>query len=320
MLATLARTLPDGDVLFEPKWDGFRCLAFRNGREVDLRSRNQRPFARYFPEVVDALLAVDCDRFVIDGELVTGDFASLLLRTHPAASRVAKLAVETPATFIAFDVLAIGDDDLRDVAFEHRRPRLESLLAGAPPTLVVTPMTDDRATAGEWLDATNPSIDGVVVKARDLRYVAGKRAMVKVKRERTADCVAAGARTDDHGVSSLLLGVYDGDELVHVGVASGFRRERKRELVDEVRRVIAPLVGHPWERGYGTTGRGLARLPGAASHWTPDMDLDWVPLRPELVCEVTYDHLQGIRFRHPGRFKRWRPDRDAGSCTVEQLR
>jgi ATP-dependent DNA ligase len=268
MLATLARELPVGDVVYEPKWDGFRCLAFRDGEEVDLRSRNQRAFSRYFPEVVEALLALECQRFVIDGELVAQDFPSLLARTHPAASRVAKLATETPATFIAFDVLAVDGDDLRDEPFVARRRALEQLLRAAPPTVSVTPMTDDAGTAAEWLDAVHPGIDGVVVKQRDLRYLPGKRAMVKVKHEHTVDCVVAGAQTDTHGVSSLLLGVHDGDELVHVGVAAGFARARKREL----------------------------------------------------VCEVAYDHLEGVRFRHPARFKRWRPDRDARSCTVEQLR
>ena len=320
MLATLARTLPEGDYVYEPKWDGFRCLAFRAGDEVDLRSRNQRAFSRYFPEVVDALGALPCARFVLDGELVTADFPSLLARTHPAASRVAKLAAETPATFIAFDALAVDADDLRDAPFVDRRRALEQLLRGAPPTLQLTPATTDRDEAAAWLDADHPIIDGVVAKACDLRYLAGKRAMVKVKHERTVDCVVAGARTDEHGVSSLLLGVHDGDELVHVGVAAGFSRARKRELVEDLRPAVTSLAGHPWEHGYGSTGRGLARLPGAASHWKPEMPLDWVPIRPELVCEVGYDHLEGVRFRHPARFKRWRPDRDARSCTVDQLR
>lgn len=320
MLATLARELPAGDYVFEPKWDGFRCLAFRDGDDVDLRSRNQRAFARYFPEVVDALRAVGTERLVLDGELVTRDFPSLLARTHPAASRVARLAVETPARFVAFDLLAIGSRDLRAEPFTRRRAALEAALREAPSRLCVTPATSDRSEAGVWLDAPHPGIDGVVAKAPDLRYEAGKRTMVKVKRERTVDCVVAGARTDAHGVSSLLLGVFDGDALVHVGVASGFRRTEKRELVDELRPVVTGLDGHPWAGGYGNTGGGLARLPGAASHWAPGMTLDWVPLRPELVCEVGYDHLEGVRFRHPARFKRWRPDRDAPTCTVDQLR
>jgi ATP-dependent DNA ligase len=322
MLAALARTLPEDEgYLFEPKWDGFRCLAFRDGDEVDLRSRNQRPFARYFPEVVDALRALGEERFVIDGELVTEDFPSLLARTHPAASRVAKLAAETPATFIAFDVLARGNDVLCDAPFEQRRFVLESLLRDAPTGLRLTPATEDRDAASSWLDARSGAIDGVVAKRRDLRYQPGKRAMVKVKRERTVDCVVAGMRlfADRSGVSSLLLGLYDADgDLVHVGVAAGFARARRLELVHELRSLAVPIDEHPWRRGFGASG-SIGRLPGAASRWTPDMELDWLPLRPERVAEVAYDHLEGVRFRHPGRLKRWRPDRDAASCRLEQL-
>lgn len=319
MLAKLERTLPIGDYLYEPKWDGFRCLAARDGGEVDLRSRNQRPFARYFPEVVEALLHLADERFVLDGELVTGDFATLLARTHPAASRVQRLARETPATFVAFDVLRIGDDDLVDEPFVLRRARLESLLASPPRGIALTPATPNAHDAERWLDAQDEGIDGVVAKHRDLRYRPGARAMTKVKRERTADCVVGGMRVDERGMSSLLLGLFDdAGDLVHVGVASGFAKAKRVELVHDLRNGVVPITGHPWECGYGTRG-AVGRLPGAASRWTPDMQLDWIPLAPVHVAEVAYDHVEHGRFRHPARFRHWRPDRDPGSCRIDQL-
>ena len=335
MLARLARAMPEGEgYLFEPKWDGFRCLAFRRGDAIELYSRNQRPLSRYFPEVVDGLRRLAADRLVLDGELMittpagAADFTALLARLHPAASRVARLAEETPARFVVFDVLACGGDDLTGAPFVERRRVLEGLvpaeeLTDGAGTVRLTPATTDRTVAERWLDLHGAGIDGVVAKHRDLRYEPGRRAMVKVKRERTADCVVAGFRfaTDEPVVASLLLGLYDenGDELRHVGVVSSFTAARRRQLLDEVRACAAPLAGHPWERGFLVGGGRLGHLPGAAGRWTPTDPRDWIPLRPELVCEVAYDIWEGDRFRHAARFRRWRPDRDARSCTMTQM-
>jgi ATP-dependent DNA ligase len=328
MLARLARTLPLGaGWSYEPKWDGFRCLAFCDAAAVDLRSRNGRPLARYFPELVEALLALPTSRFVLDGEIVvTGprgfDFPALLQRLHPAASRVERLRRETPGAFIAFDLLAVGDDDLRAEAFTRRRARLEGLLEAAPAPLHLTPVTDDPGAAGAWLeDAGTSGIDGVVAKHADLRYEPGKRAMVKVKLDRTADCVVGGFRWHggEEAVGSLLLGLYDGDVLRHAGITAAFSGQRRRELLEDVRGDITPLAGHPWEHGFALEASPVGRLPGAVSRWQPGRELTWVPLRPERVCEVAYDHLQGDRFRHAPRFRRWRPDRNPRSCTYDQF-
>jgi len=321
MLARLARELPVDGYLYEPKWDGFRCLAFRDGHELDLRSRNQRPLARYFPEIVEALLDLEERRFVLDGELVVEGlgFEALLARLHPAASRVERLRAETPASFVAFDVLAAGEDDLRERPFVERRARLEELLRDVPPPLVVTPLTEEPARAAKWLDR----YEGVVAKHADLRYEAGSRAMVKVKRERTADCVVAGFRwlVDRPLPSSLLLGLYDDEErLRHVGLASGFSERLRHELLERLRPLRVPLAGHPWQHGFLLAGSPAGRLHGAAGRWAPEeMELDWTPVAPELVCEVAYGEVDGHRFRHPARFRRWRPDRDAASCRLEQL-
>ena len=320
MLARLARELPLDGYLYEPKWDGFRCLAFRDGDEIDLRSRNQRPLARYFPEIVEALLGLEEPRFVLDGELVVEDgFEALLARLHPAASRVERLRAETPASFVAFDVLAVGDDDLRERPFPARRARLARLLHGAPPPLLLTPITGDSARAAEWLER----YEGVVAKHADLRYEAGRRAMVKVKRERTADCVVAGFRwlVDRPLPSSLLLGLYDDEErLRHVGLASAFSEDLRHELLERLRPLRVPLEGHPWEHGFLLAGSPAGRLRGAAGRWAPEeMEQDWTPVAPELVCEVSYGEVDGHRFRHPARFRRWRPDRDPASCRLEQL-
>jgi ATP-dependent DNA ligase len=327
MLARLSRDLPRGDDLrFEPKWDGFRCLAFRDGDQVDLRSRNNRPLARYFPEVVEAVLALADPACVLDGELVTTgprpfDFSALMLRLHPSRSRVERLRTETPAAFVAFDAIVAGERDLRDMAFDERRRALAHVVDGSAVTL--TPSTADRQRAVEWLDGSGAGIDGVVVKPAELRYQPGKRAMLKVKQERTVDCVVGGVRLlpDRPAVSSLLLGLYEHTgALVHVGVVGSFTAARRVELLDELAPFVTDLPGHPWEHGFRVGGGPIGRLLGSAGRWTPDMPMDWVPLRPERVCEVAHDQVDDDRFRHPARFRRWRPDRDPASCRIEQLR
>lgn len=325
MLAALQRELPLGRYLYEPKWDGLRCLAFVEAGEVDLRSRHGKPLARYFPELVTALAARGRD-MVVDGEIVVAgergfDFATLLLRTHPAASRVARLATQTPATFIAFDLLAL--DGVKLGAFADRRRALIELIPDGE-RLRTTPATDDPALATRWLDHVGPGIDGVVAKALDAAYQPGKRAMIKIKRARTADCVLAGFRLmgtkNDPVVSSLLLGLWEGDELRHVGVCSQFTREKRRALVHELVPSIVSLEGHPWERGFNVERSPIGRLPGSAGRWDPtEMERDWIAVRPERVVEVTFDHVDEQRFRHPAHFMRWRPDREATSCTFEQL-
>jgi ATP-dependent DNA ligase len=325
MLGRLTRELPLGDLLYEPKWDGFRCLVFRNGGEVDLRSRHGRPLARYFPELVEGLLALPARSFVLDAEIVAdAGFPALMSRLHPAASRVERLRRETPATLVCFDLLSLGEAALLDRAFVERRTRLEELLHDAVAPIRITPATDDPELAAGWLDRfEGGGIDGVMAKPLDMAYEPGARSMLKVKRERTADCVLAGVRLfpDKPLLSSLMLGLYDGEgQLEHVGVITSFRAARRLELLDELAPLVTQLEGHPWEHGFLTGGSPMGRLPGAAGRWTPgEMTQDWVPLAPERVCEVTYDHVDFDRFRHPARFKRWRPDRDPVSCTFEQL-
>ena len=329
MLAKLSRELPSGQFFFEPKWDGLRCMAFRSGRDVDLRSRNQRPLSRYFPELIEALCSIPAERFVVDGEIVLftargADFGSLLMRLHPSESRVARLRQETPASFVAFDLLALGDDDVRSLPLEERRRLLVDMLEGCDAPLFITPVTNDRTTATAWLDAfQGPGVDGVVAKHPKLPYQPGKRAMVKVKRERTADCVVAGFRwlADRPELGSLLLGLYDDTgKLRHVGVASSFTKTRRAELLEELAPLVVPIAGHPWERGFGLDRSPVGRLAGAAARWIPEeMDLDWVPIRPDVVCEVGYDQIDDGRFRHPARFVRWRPDREPQSCGYEQF-
>jgi ATP-dependent DNA ligase len=329
MLARRAGALPRGDYLYEPKWDGFRCMAYRSGPDVDLSSRHDRPLARYFPELVDAVRALPVARLVLDGEIVVSrpsgfDFDALLARVHPAASRVKRLSRETPALFLAFDLLARGDGDLQDRPFGERRGILEGCLAGETGRIQLTPATTDEAAASRWLDAAPGSgIDGVVAKRRDLRYEPGARRMVKVKRERTADCVVAGFRlyVGRPLLSSLLLGLYDDDDrLRHIGTVTAFTVKRRRELLGELAPLAVPLAGHPWEHGFLTGGSPMGRMAGAAARWSPaEMDLDWIPLAPERVCEVAFDQLDRDRLRHPARFRRWRPDRDPRSCTLEQL-
>jgi len=328
MLAKLARELPTGgDWSYEPKWDGFRCVVFRDGDELELGSRNQRSLNRYFPEILDPLRAALPSRAVVDGELVIAtphglDFDRLSLRIHPAASRVATLAAQTPASFVAFDLLADGDADACSEPFRARRARLEQLVTDADP-VHVTPATTDRAVAARWFaEFEGAGLDGVVGKGLDDPYRMGERTMVKVKHQRTADCVVAGYRThkDGVGVGSLLLGLFDdAGVLHHVGVASSFAAPLRRQLVDDVAPYRADARrDHPWREWAGTDDTST-RMPGAPSRWNAAKDLSWEPLRPELVAEVAYEHLQGDRFRHTARFGRWRSDRDPSSCTYQQL-
>jgi len=319
MLAKAAKELPpSGPVLYEPKWDGFRCILFRDGDDVELGSRNEKPLTRYFPDVVEAALAELPERVVIDGEIVIAgdeglDFEALLQRIHPAESRVRRLAEETPASFVAFDLLAVGDHDLRRRPFAERRAALVDALAGARPPVHLTPCTEDRGVANDWFHRfEGAGLDGVVAKRLDLPYREGERVMVKVKHERTADCVVAGFRWHKSGpvVGSLLLGLYDGEGVLHhVGVAAAFTMKRRQELVAE-------LEPYRTERD---DSRFDGRAPGGHSRWNAGRDLSFEPLRPELVCEVAYDHLEGDRFRHATHFRRWRPDRDPASCTYAQL-
>ncbi|HEY3262044.1 MAG TPA: ATP-dependent DNA ligase [Pseudonocardiaceae bacterium] len=327
MLAKSVRGIPEGNFLYEPKWDGFRCIVFRDGAEVELASRNERPLTRYFPEVVEAVLANLPARCVVDGELVLArdnrlDFEALQLRLHPAASRVRLLAEQTPASFVAFDLLALGHEALLQTPFEQRRRRLEDALRRAEPPIHLTPVTTDLATAREWFDAfEGAGLDGLVAKARDLPYVPDQRLMLKVKHERTADCVVAGFRWHKSGpiVGSLLLGLYDGDRLQHVGVAGSFSMARRAALVEELAPLrVDALDGHPWAE-WAVHQEDWDRRPGMQSRWNPTKSMSWEPLRPTRVAEVRYGGLEGRRFRHTAQFVRWRDDRDPGSCTYDQL-
>ncbi|WP_334141175.1 ATP-dependent DNA ligase [Rhabdothermincola sp.] len=324
--------LPDGDYLFEPKWDGFRCIVFRDRDEIVLGSRNDRPLTRYFPELVDPLRAQLPARCVLDGELVvvTGhglDFDALQQRIHPAASRIERLARETPASFVAFDVLAIDDRSLTEAPFRERRQALAEVLAGAVPPLYLTPATTDRSVAHDWfVRFEGAGFDGVMAKPLDGRYEQDRRVQFKVKHQRTADCVVAGFRThkSGDGVGSLLLGLYDErGTLHHVGVATSFTAKRRAELVGEIEPYRdGALDGHPWRAWYLAEAHAdgaAGRMPGAPSRWSGGKDLSWTPLRPERVCEVAYDHLQGDRFRHATRLVRWRDDKAPEQCTYAQL-
>jgi ATP-dependent DNA ligase len=326
MLAKLTRELPRAEGMFyEPKWDGFRCIVFRDGDEVELGSRNEKPLTRYFPELMEPLRRDLPDRCVLDGEIVIAgpsglDFDALSQRIHPAESRITLLAATTPASFVAFDILAEGDRDLCDAPYHQRRALLESALTSAAPPVHLTPVTTDPDVAADWFSRfEGAGLDGVVAKPGDLRYLPDKRAMLKVKHERTADCVVAGFRWHKEGgvVGSLLLGLYDEDGVLHhVGVASGFTAARRRELVAELEPLRAEAAGgHPWLE----SATGSSRLPGGISRWSAGKDMSWEPLRAERVCEVGYDHLQEQRFRHGTSFRRWRPDRQPSSCTYAQL-
>jgi ATP-dependent DNA ligase len=330
MLAKLADALPsEGDVIYEPKWDGFRALVFKSARDVYLQSRDLRPLDRYFPDLHDALLAQLPTSCVLDGEIVIAtrhglDFDALQLRLHPAASRVAKLAAQTPASFVAFDVLAIGRKNVMSKPQAERRALLEELLADARPPLYVTPATRERTTAIDWLERfEGAGLDGVVAKPRSLPYQPGKRAMIKVKHARTADCVVAGFRWHKSGVGaigSLLLGLYDDEGVLqHVGVTSSFTMEKRRALAKELEPLRRDaLRNHPWRDWAGAAAES-SRMPGAHSRWSAKKDLSWEPLVLKRVCEVKYDHLQGDRFRHAATFLRWRPDKPPEDCRYDQL-
>ena len=332
MLAKLSDSLPEGSGwLYEPKWDGFRALVFRDGGELLIQSRDLKPLNRYFPELEGPLKANLPQRCILDGEVVIAgaqglDFEALLLRIHPAASRVAKLAAESPASFVAWDLLALGDEDLRSTPVEKRRAMLDTNLVSVKPPIHLSPSTQDRATAADWFKRfEGAGLDGIVAKRLDGVYEPGKRVMLKIKHARTADCAVAGFRWHKNGhgtlVGSLLLGLYDSaGSLQHVGVTSSFTNKRRAELVNE----LAPLRehaldGHPWAEWHDWESKGPQRRPGATSRWNRGKDLSWEPLRVERVCEVAYDHLQGTRFRHATTFQRWRLDKEPKDCRFDQL-
>lgn len=332
MLARASDALPDGPGwLFEPKWDGFRVVIFRDGSSLQLQSRELKPLDRYFPELCAPLLDRLPERCVADGEIVIAgagglDFEALLLRIHPAASRVKLLAAELPASVVLFDLLALGDRDLRGSPLAERRALLEAALAGRAGSVLVTPATRDRAVAQDWYSRfEGAGLDGVVAKRLEGPYVAGKREMVKVKHARTADCAVAGFRWHKGGagtrVGSLLLGLHDDRGVLHhVGICASFTDARRRELARELEPLReGALEGHPWRDWAEPDGAGGRRMPGASSRWNQGKDLSWEPLRVERVCEVAYDHLQGDRFRHATRFLRWRPDRSPAQCRYDQL-
>jgi ATP-dependent DNA ligase len=329
MLAKLADELPSGDYLYEPKWDGFRAIVFRGEDDVYLQSRDLRPLDRYFPELHDLLRERLPKPCVVDGEIVIAtarglDFDALQLRLHPAASRVAKLAKETPSSFIAFDLLAVGERNLMAAPQATRRSQLEELFARVQPPVHLTPVTRDRAIALDWLTRfEGAGLDGVIAKPESGSYLPGKRAMIKVKHARTADCVVAGFRWHKSGkdaVGSLLLGLYDDSGVLqHVGVASSFTMAMRRQLVKELAPLRANAMDdHPWREWGGASGES-SRMPGGQSRWSAGKDLSWEPLRIERVCEVKYDHMQGDRFRHATFFLRWRPDKRPQDCRYDQL-
>jgi ATP-dependent DNA ligase len=352
MLAKPVDGIPSGDYVFEPKWDGFRTIVFRDGDEVEFGSRNERPMTRYFPELASAALAELPERCVIDGEIVLPDFTAgrldfeaLQLRLHPAASRVRLLAEQTPAHFVAFDLLALGADDYTERPFAERRAALESVLSAVRPPIHLTPTTTDREVAEQWFTQfEGAGLDGLIAKSPECLYEPDRRVMFKVKHERTADCVVAGYRphkTGDDAIGSLLLGLYrPSGELASVGVIGAFPMAVRRELRVELDPLVTTFEGHPWNwaahvaatgpdgGSAGSTGAdgpagggGAVRTPRSSeySRWNVGKDLSFVPLRPERVVEARYDHMEGTRFRHTAQFVRWRPDRSPESCTFAQL-
>ncbi len=339
MLAKSVKTIPTGDLTYEPKWDGFRSVIFRDGDEVEIGSRNGKPMTRYFPEVVEAVRASFPARAVIDGEIVVVDpsgerleFETLQQRIHPAVSRVNRLAAETPASFVAFDLLALGDEDWTSRPFAERRAALAAALAHAEAPVHLTPTTDDPAVAETWFTQfEGAGLDGVVAKPNAIGYAPDKRVMFKIKHERTADCVVAGYRVHKSGpdsIGSLLLGLYDdGGRLVSVGVIGAFPAARRKELFTELQPLVTTFDDHPWawagqdRRAPGAGQEEGTRTPRSSefSRWNNGKDLSFTPLRPDLVVEVRYEHMEGERFRHTAQFNRWRPDRDPHSCTYSQL-
>ena len=327
MLAKPLRSIPPG-ASYEPKWDGFRTICFRDRDEVELGSRNERPMTRYFPELVAAITAELPERCVIDGEIVIGtehglDFEALQLRLHPAASRVRMLAEQTPASLIAFDLLAFGDDDFTGLPFSERRAALVDALAGSGPSIHVTPATTDLAIAQRWFEEfEGAGLDGLIAKPLKITYQPDKRVMFKIKHERTADCVVAGYRvhkSGDDAIGSLLLGLYKDDgTLASVGVIGAFPMTERRRLFNELQPIVTTFDGHPWNWAAHMVGERTPRR-NEGSRWNAGKDLSFVPLRPERVVEVRYDHMEGERFRHTAQFNRWRPDRDPHSCTYTQL-
>jgi ATP-dependent DNA ligase len=332
MLAKPTDAIPTGDYVFEPKWDGFRSIVFRDGDEIEIGSRNEKPMTRYFPELAVAIAAQLPERCVIDGEIVIPDasgkrldFEALLQRIHPAASRVEMLAATTPARFIAFDLLALGDSDLTGQPFAERRAALEGVLRAVAPPLHLTPTTTDRDIATGWFrQFEGAGLDGLIAKPAAGIYEPDKRVMLKVKHERTADCVVAGYRVHKSGpdaIGSLLLGLYDdAGRLASVGVVGAFPMAKRRELFAEVQPLVTSFEGHPWNWG-GEMQQDRARNPREAegSRWNAGKDLSFVPLRPERVAEVRYEHMEGTRFRHTAQWVRWRDDRDPASCGFGQL-
>ena len=335
MLSKRIAELPaEGEWIFEPKWDGFRALVFRDGDEIFIQSRDEKPLNRYFPDLLEPLLAQLPKRCVLDGEIVIAqngalDFEVLQLRLHPAASRVKLLAKESPASIVFFDLLCEGDSDLRNEPFAERRQRLEAALSSAEAPIHLTPASSELRVAADWFQRfEGAGLDGVMAKAVSSVYEPDKRVMLKVKHERDCDCVVAGFRWhkkgESTGIGSLLLGLFDAaGALQHVGVCASFTMEKRLELVE----FLAPyrkdaLVDHPWRSwaehavGEGEAGR---RMPGGQSRWSQGKDLSWEPLRPELVVEVAYEHMQGSRFRHMSQFRRWRTDKRPSDCTYAQL-
>ncbi|MEU6819942.1 ATP-dependent DNA ligase [Streptomyces atriruber] len=329
MLAKPVKKIPPG-MQYEAKWDGFRAIVFRDGDDIELGSRTGKPLTRYFPELVAALRERLPERCVLDGEIVIAgdgrlDFDALTERIHPAASRVATLAERTPASFVAFDLLALADEALLDAPLADRRALLVKALSGVTAPVHLAPATTDPDVAQVWFEQfEGAGLDGVIAKPLDLRYRQNERLMFKIKHERTADCVVAGYRFHKSGpvVGSLLLGLYDdGGALQHVGVCAAFSMKRRAELVEELEPLrMESAAGHPWASWADEAAHETARMPGAPSRWSGKKDLSWVPLRPERVCEVAYDHMEnGRRFRHTAAFRRWRTDRTPESCTYAQL-
>ena len=327
VLAKSVPTIPP-DASYEPKWDGFRSICFRDGEEVELGSRNERPLTRYFPELVGAIIAELPERCVIDGEIVIAtshglDFEALQQRIHPADSRVRMLAKKTPASYVAFDLLALGDDDYTGRSFAERRAALVTALANSGPSVHVTPATTDLTTAQRWFEEfEGAGLDGVVAKPLTITYQPDKRVMFKIKHQRTADCVIAGYRvhkSSDEAIGSLLLGLYTEDgTLASVGVIGAFPMAMRRQLFSEMQPLVTAFDDHPWNWAAPEAGERNSRK-NETSRWNAGKDLSFVPLRPEQVVEVRYDHMEGQRFRHTAQFNRWRPDRDPRSCTYAQL-